>query len=523
MKKALLILLAVLLVSGSVFAQAATETKTEGPAELTYWATLNAAITANSFDELPYWQELMAMTNTKITFQHVAAGNNVDEAFAVLTASRRSMPDIIEYQWLKYAGGPQKALDDGVIIALNDYLDYAPNLKKFLETHPDIANMVKSEDGSYYCFPMLRGDKFEDNTLIYSEGWVYRTDLLAKAGVEAIPETPDELYDALVKIKASGLVEWPIAIRGDHINRVFGPGFDSWGENEGIYVDNGVVKSGLLEHNRYDYLVFLNKLYTEGLLYSDYLTLDKKGMGNLILNSTTAIGYAPGGSGIGTWLPQMQKNDPSVTMASAKPLSPEKGRLAKFAKMDTLYSNAGASAAITTSCKDIPAAMRLLDYQFGEDGHMLANFGIEGVSYKMENGEPVYLPEVLNENGVLDSTKAWKYMRSTVNGPFVFDTRMQEFYYAIPELKDALKLWAQTTYGEHDMTLITVASEHADEYARIVNDVKQYAKEWENKFITGATPLNEQTFAEYQAGLKGLKLEQAVAWRQEAYDAYISR
>ena len=117
---------------------------------------------------------------------------------------------------------------------------------------------------------------------------IYRTDLLAKAGVEAIPETPDELYDALVKIKASGLVEWPIAIRGDHINRVFAPGFDSWGENEGIYVDNGVVKSGLIEHNRYDYLVFLNKLYTEGLLYSDYLTLDKKGMGNLILNSTTA-------------------------------------------------------------------------------------------------------------------------------------------------------------------------------------------------------------------------------------------
>ena len=77
MKKALLVLLAVLLVAGSVFAQSATETKSEGPDELTYWASLNAAITANSFDELPYWQELMARTNTKVTFQHVAANNNV--------------------------------------------------------------------------------------------------------------------------------------------------------------------------------------------------------------------------------------------------------------------------------------------------------------------------------------------------------------------------------------------------------------------------------------------------------------
>ena len=183
MKKALLVLLAVLLVAGTVFAQSATETKSEGPDELTYWASLNAAITANSFDELPYWQELMARTNTKVSFQHVAANNNVAEAFAVLTASRRSMPDIIEYKWINYAGGPQKAIDDGVIIALNDYMQYAPNLKKFLDEHPDIANMVKTDEGNYYCFPFLRGDSYENNTLLYTEGWVYRTDLLAKAGV----------------------------------------------------------------------------------------------------------------------------------------------------------------------------------------------------------------------------------------------------------------------------------------------------------------------------------------------------
>ena len=219
----------------------------------------------------------------------------------------------------------------------------------------------------------------------------------------------------------------------------------------------------------------------------------------------------------------MQKNDPTVTMSSAKPLSPVKGRNSMFAKMDTIYSNAGDSAAITTSCKNIPAAMRLLDYQFSKEGHMLANYGIEGVSYKMENGEPVYLPEVLAENGTLSSEKAWKYMRFTINGPFVQEPEAQKYYYAVPELQQALELWAQTSYGEHDMSLITVSSAHADEYARIVNDVKTYAKEWENKFITGVTPLNEQTFAEYQAGLKGLKLEQAVAWRQEAYDAFIAR
>ena len=88
---------------------------------------------------------------------------------------------------------------DNYISSIKKRVFYS-RLKKFLDEHPDIANMVKTDEGNYYCFPFLRGDSYENNTLLYTEGWVYRTDLLAKAGVEAIPETPDELYDALVNV-----------------------------------------------------------------------------------------------------------------------------------------------------------------------------------------------------------------------------------------------------------------------------------------------------------------------------------
>ena len=50
-----------------------------------------------------------------------------------------NLPDIIEYGWVGYPGGPEKAISDGVIIALNDVIDqYCPNLKKYLSENPDI-------------------------------------------------------------------------------------------------------------------------------------------------------------------------------------------------------------------------------------------------------------------------------------------------------------------------------------------------------------------------------------------------
>jgi putative aldouronate transport system substrate-binding protein len=49
----------------------------------------------------------------------------------------RELPDIIEYNWSLYPGGPEKAISDGIIIEINDLVDkYSPNFKKYLEDNP---------------------------------------------------------------------------------------------------------------------------------------------------------------------------------------------------------------------------------------------------------------------------------------------------------------------------------------------------------------------------------------------------
>ena len=524
MKRIVLILVSLLLVVlNPVFAAGAGEKQTnDGENKLTYWAPLNANISTvvQDFSETEYFQELMRRTNTDIEFQHISAANNsvMAEGFNILIASG-DYPDIIEYMWIDYPGGPQAALDDQVIIPLNDVFEkYAPNMSKFLETHPDIAKMISTDDGTYYAFPFLRGESYEGNNLIFTEGWVWRKDLLNKAGIDQIPRTPDELYTALKAFQKIG-VEIPLSLRKDHVSRVLAPGFDSWDD---FYVENGVVKNGLIEPNREAYLAFTAKLYRERLLDNDYLSVDKKGLGVKVLNNLCGAAYAPGGSGIGTWLPAMQQSDPTVELVSARPISPDSNRYSKFAKMSTIYSNSGPSAAISATSKNIESAARLLDYNFSEEGHLLANFGIEGVSFNMINGYPSYTDIIKNNaDGLTISQAMGLYTRASTNGPFIQDPRYLEQYYALPELSEAVKLWAQTDYGKYVIPPVTATSEEASELAKIMNNVKTYADEMESKFITGSASMND--FDSYVAQLKKFGIERAIEIKQANYNRYMEK
>ena len=96
------------------------------------------------------------------------------------------MPDLIEYNWSEYSGGPGQALDDDVIISLNDYLeDHAPNYYDYMEREKAKAHdytwklQAISEDGRYYGFNVL-----DIGTKQCANGIFVRADLLKKWGME---------------------------------------------------------------------------------------------------------------------------------------------------------------------------------------------------------------------------------------------------------------------------------------------------------------------------------------------------
>ncbi len=499
---------------------ATTKSTEQETVELSFWVELNANTSqvVRELGETEYAKVLQEKTGVKINYQHAPAGQS-DEAFNILVASG-DYPDIIEYPWINYPGGPVAAIENKVIIELNDvYEKYSPNMTSLLEKYPEVKNMIRTDSGQYYVYPFLRGTSQQDNKLIFSEGYVFRKDLLDKLGLD-IPETPDEYYTMLRRFKDELGVEIPLTLRGlEHVCRAISPGFDNWHD---FYVEDGVVKHGIIEENRRDFLTYTHKLYDEELLDSEFLAVDKPTQQSKMLNGQVGATYAPGGSGLGAWSTAFEEIDPEARLCSGRPMSPEEGRIAKFSKMNTIYGASGPSAAISTACENVEAAATFLDFNYGEEGHMLANFGIEGVSYTMVDGYPTYTDVIMNNPDGLSKTNAMSmYIRVHTNGAFVQDQRHLEQYYELPQQQEALGLWTQTDMGKYLFPPVTPTTKESEELAQIMNNVKVYREEMEAKMIMGVEPLSK--FDEYVEQLKAFGIERAIEIQQDCYDRYIAR
>ena len=104
------------------------------------------------------------------------------------------LPDII----LRAKISPQEEMKyaaNGQLVALDEYLDYAPNLSALIEQDDAIRKGITMPDGHIYSCPQL--NKTEGNLIHHY--WINKT-WLDNLGLEA-PTTVDELYDVLVAFR----------------------------------------------------------------------------------------------------------------------------------------------------------------------------------------------------------------------------------------------------------------------------------------------------------------------------------
>lgn len=505
--------------TGAAATTTAANSKPYEGTTLTWWTKLNGAVSAEyqNLGDTPWAQYVEEQTGIHIEFQHPTQGHE-DEDFAVMTASG-DYPDIIEYTWTKYNGGAGAAINDGVIISIDDLMKAGktPNLSKLLSDNPEIDKMIKTSDGEHYCFPFLRGTKTPNKTQ-FSSGFIYRADVLEELGLDP-PETPDEWETVLKAYKDAGF-DVPFTTRKEWMKDVWSPGFDNWGS---FYVENGVVKNGLIEDSRKDFITWMNKMYTEGLIDNDYLVADKKSNQTYFTTGKSAVVYAPFGQGMGDYTKIMQEQDPSFTsdnIQCAVPVTSTKGKNAKFSKMNNIYDQSGTSAAISTACKNKEAAAWLLDWMFSEEGDLVNNYGIEGKTYTMVDGKPTYTDFVLNNpDGKPVSVILAGYTRASTSGTCVQEEGYIEQYYSQDNQKKALETSMKTDMGQYFFPPTSVAEEDQEEYAQIMGQVNTLSSEMEAQFISGNTSMDE--WDSYQQQLKDFGIEKAIQMMQKAYDKYM--
>ena len=483
---------------------------------LTYWLDLNGNVSTNfvNFGDTPLAKELEKRTGIKVEYQHPAAGTAAD-TFGIMAASN-DFPDIVEYNWITgYAGGPELALSNNLIVELSDKVnDYAPNLMKTLEENKEFDKAVKSDSGAYYAFPFISGDEM----LLTTYGPAIRLDWLEKLNLP-LPVTIDDWHKTLTAFKDELGASAPIFLPYDDFAR--GVFINAWGIKNGFHVEDGQVKYGPAEPVYEDFLITMNKWYSEDLIDKNFASADGKVVDANILNGNTGARVTYPGSGIGRYVPALKENDPNADLGPTTFPVLKEGERSKISSRSSAVPGNG-FAAISTNCENVEEAMRLLDYGYSEEGNLLFNFGIDGTSFEMVDGYPTMTDEVLaNETGMTVG-QAWaQYARAPYNGPFV---QRQEYivqYNPLQQQKDCFTLWSDTDAADYMMPAISVAKEDSAEYSRLITDLQTYVDEFSLRVIMGAESID--SFDEYTAQLKAQGIERILEIQQAALDNYNNR
>ena len=479
-------------------------------AQLTYWMDLpsNVSATSANFGDTPFAKELEKRTGVTIKYIHPALGQ-AQEAFGILVASD-DMTDLIQYDWSSALGGPDTTINDQVILPLDDLIkEYAPSLSAYLAENPDVDKYIKTNDGQYYVFPFIRGDKM----LRVTSGMVIRNDWLKELGLKE-PTTLEEMENVLRAFKEKKGAKAPLSILSSNTFRLL----EMCGSHHAFYLNNGKVEYGPYEPQFREALETMNRWFNEGLLDKNYVSTDSTMLDANVLNGDTGVTFCSGGSGLGKWLQTMEGKSESFDLKALPVLSYKDSGLPRFIAAENPFVP-GSSVAITRSCKYPELAAKFLDYAYSEEGSIYYNFGQENVSYKWEGDYPKYTDLIMkNPDGLPVNQAMGLYLRGVNNGPFVQDKRYIEQYYERPQQRAALDAWTTGLTESEGTRLPTLlyTAEEGTERSGILSEVEKYRDEMMAAFISGVKSFDE--YPAYLERLEKLGIKDAIAIEQAAYD-----
>lgn len=473
--------------------------------KLTYWCALPSQIstTVSNFGETPFAKNLAEATGIEVEYIHPSQGQS--NALNLLIASGE-MPDIVFSEWIYQ--GPESCINQNIIYKLDDYMsDYAPNFKKFVEENEEYSKLVVDDNGNYYSFPFIRGDK----VLCSSAGLMLRSDWLEEAGL-AVPETVEEWDTVLAAFKKK--CETPFALTSDGI-ACFSSLYNAYKWN---FIKDGKIAFGPVQPNYKDYMAKLHEWYEKGYIDKNYAIADAKIIDSNMINGVSGITYGSGGSKLGVYLSTNQGKD--YDLVAAPYPSAKKGEKATFAFASPQCTVN--SAAITTNCKNPELAARFLDFGYSEEGRMFYNFGKEGESYNMVDGYPKYAATLLDtSDGKSVAEKLTLNCCASTVGPFVQDRRYIEQYYTYENQLDAIEVWADNDYADYCVPNTTLTIEEKEEYNTIMSEINTYANEMLNNVIVGKDTVD--SFDKHVKNMYAMGLERAMEIQQTAYERFLKR
>jgi putative aldouronate transport system substrate-binding protein len=464
------------------------------------------------------YADLAARDITGVSIEWLMFSNVIaTDQFNIIIAGGE-YPDIIDGFTSLNAKAGRGGIADEIIIDLNNYVDYMPNYMAIRNADEDVYKSTMTDNGEQPCFYWFT--ELGDGPMA---GMYVRQDWLDKLNISA-PKTLDDMESMLLAIKTEFDPKYPLYLTSDGvlmnnnlaaaygINALFGMG------GYPMYQVDGEVQFGMWGQDYRDYLTMMNSWYNEGIIHSDFTSVNSSPFSNDLVSDIAS-------SNAGVWVYFVKQDDtwdnlcddPDFNAVAIADVGKTEDQVLEIGNLLSTVSNAG--VAISTSCKYPELAVQWCDFWYTDEGILLANYGIEGETYEFDSaGNPQHTDDFLNppEGTTLQSLQyIWTLpMMSTV---YQSDRTTQG-------VNTDRATWGSNKNGNRDISsFITMTAEENSEFAQIMSDVQTYCTESILAFINGTKSLDDSSWADYEATISKMNIDDAIQIYQQAYDRYLAR
>lgn len=513
-----------------------TTTTTGGEkVKLTYFTVFppGHAEVHQTINDMPSMKAIQEATNVELEIIGVPTANFIERKNLLFASA--DLPDLVysnnaSYDALMYG------VNDNLLIPLDDAIKQnAPYFSEWVAFEPAIKEQCLSVNGKQYFMPYV------DISLanIVQVGYYVRESWLKKVAMEA-PNTLEEFYNVLKAFKEADPAGGgnTIPLSGGSTTNIVNPILGAYGISSGVYQVNGEAKYGPIEPEYKEALVYLNRLYKEGLIASDYLTHDAK-IYNANLVENIGITFAWTLSQLRT---PLEASGQSLTqiLNEWRPIGGMKGPDGKHhwfsSPMGKVTNNIGTF--ITSANKYVAETMNFLDYTYSQEGAYTLVTGPKGLcwdfdengvvkikDYVLKNPDNLQPDEVLLQAGGMvwafhvgicglarvNPSNRWPYSYEDVNYARTLYGPEPDSLYS-RNLND----WWDITAERQLPPTISYTAEEQEKINLLFQDINVLVEENLHKVIMGLEPISK--WDQVISQLKQMNVDEYVKLHQEALD-----
>ncbi len=483
---------------------------------------LDAIYQPRTADKITSWSEALvyqeAAKATGVTMDITCVASDAQQEQTQLTIASGDYPNLMTKLNMYYQ--VNDLLDQGVIVDLSEYLsEYAPDYMAAVQELGYEKDIVTDDGASPCTYYISEG--------VPDTGMMIRKDLLDEAGLD-VPVTYED-YDQVMAVFQSMGVEEPFAMDASSVGAsdVYNAGLGiqlfshpiMGSGNDGFYQEDGVVKFGYLEDGFDTYITQMADWFSKGYIDPDYITENENNNSEDYAAKvyTGKIGaFTAGRTNIDTYNEQGKALDEDFEIIPIAQPRVEAGQEIHLASYRESALTTGYF--VTSACENIEAILAWHNYWFTEEGNLLTNYGVEGLTYEMKDGAPVFTDMIINNADGLTLTQTTYIYLGSMG---VVDNSRQNQWYS-DSYTEAAEVWGKNVDNAWKIPgACSMTADEAADYSAVFGDIQTYIAEMLPRFVNGDEPIEQVD--EFQNQLRDMGIEDCIELWQAAVDRYNAR